>query len=95
MPGLRGLIGVDFVWEPGARDATILEINPRPTTSVVGLCRILPPGRLAQSWLAACGVPGYPRDLPWELSATVSRHPGISFDARGTTQPLKEESSIL
>ena len=35
--GLRGFVGVDFIWDAARRHATILEINPRPTTSCVGL----------------------------------------------------------
>ena len=53
IPGLRGFVGVDFLWDAGKRQATVLEINPRPTTSCVGLTRLLPPGRLAEAWLAA------------------------------------------
>ena len=52
--GLRGFVGVDFIWNAEERRATILEINPRPTTSYVGLSRLLPPGLLARAWLAAC-----------------------------------------
>ena len=53
--GLAGFVGVDFIWDEQSRRATILEINPRPTTSLVGLCRLLPAGRLARAWLEACG----------------------------------------
>lgn len=50
--GLRGFVGVDFVYDDGARRAAVIELNPRPTTSVVGLLALLPPGRLARAWLA-------------------------------------------
>jgi predicted ATP-grasp superfamily ATP-dependent carboligase len=56
--GLRGFVGVDFIWNSRENRAIILEINPRPTTSYVGLCRLLPPGRLAQAWLSACVLEG-------------------------------------
>ena len=59
IPGLRGFVGVDFIWDEGRRRATVLEINPRPTTSIVGLTRILPPGRLASAWIGAFD-PDYP-----------------------------------
>ena len=52
--GPAGFVGVDFVWDHERAHATILEINPRPTTSIVALCRLLPPGRLARAWLDAC-----------------------------------------
>ena len=32
--GLRGFVGVDFIWDDASRQATVLEINPRPTTSL-------------------------------------------------------------
>jgi predicted ATP-grasp superfamily ATP-dependent carboligase len=35
--GLRGFVGVDFIWSADKRHVMILEINPRPTTSYVGL----------------------------------------------------------
>ncbi|MGD0042302.1 MAG: hydantoinase/oxoprolinase family protein [Isosphaeraceae bacterium] len=54
--GLRGFVGVDFFWEPELGETTVLEINPRATTSFVGLGRLLPAGHLAAVWLAACGV---------------------------------------
>jgi predicted ATP-grasp superfamily ATP-dependent carboligase len=52
--GLRGFVGVDFIWDHERAHATILDINPRPTTSIVAICRLLPPGRLARAWLDAC-----------------------------------------
>jgi tyramine---L-glutamate ligase len=51
VPGLRGFVGVDYLWNDAARYATVLEINPRPTTSYVGLARWLSPGTLAEAWL--------------------------------------------
>ncbi|HWE38579.1 MAG TPA: ATP-grasp domain-containing protein [Isosphaeraceae bacterium] len=57
VPGLRGWVGVDYLREgPGGR-AVVLDINPRPTTSVVGLLRLLPPGSLARAWLASADEP--------------------------------------
>jgi predicted ATP-grasp superfamily ATP-dependent carboligase len=49
--GLHGFVGVDYVWDEAAGCATVLEINPRPTTSCVGLTHWLPSGSLAQAWL--------------------------------------------
>ena len=57
VPGLLGFVGVDFLLDrgrPEGRRATVLEINPRPTTSFVGLARLHPPGTIAAAWLAAC-----------------------------------------
>lgn len=51
--GLRGVVGVDFLRDPRTGVATVVEINPRPTTSYVGLTRLLPPGTIARHWLDA------------------------------------------
>jgi hypothetical protein len=51
------------VWDDDARFATVLEINPRPTTSYVGLSRWLSPGTLAGAWLRVVSSPGDPGRL--------------------------------
>jgi predicted ATP-grasp superfamily ATP-dependent carboligase len=83
VPGMRGFVGVDFIWDESRRHATILEINPRPTTSIVGLTRLLPPGRLAAAWIGAF-EPGSAREalLPG-LAEFVHSRPPLSFDASG------------
>lgn len=52
VPGLRGWVGVDYLREESTGRVVVLDINPRPTTSVVGVLRLLPPGALARAWLA-------------------------------------------
>ena len=49
--GLQGFVGVDYVWNEQTKCAIVLEINPRATTSCVGLTRHLHPGALAVAWL--------------------------------------------
>jgi predicted ATP-grasp superfamily ATP-dependent carboligase len=49
--GLRGFVGVDYLWDEAAGRVTVLEINPRPTTSYVGLAHWLSPGTIARAWL--------------------------------------------
>jgi tyramine---L-glutamate ligase len=83
IPGLRGFVGVDFLWEPARHEATVLEINPRPTTSYVGLSHLLPPGHLAQAWLAACGAAGWPRDELAHVASIVQEQQELFFDAEG------------
>jgi predicted ATP-grasp superfamily ATP-dependent carboligase len=85
---LRGFVGVDFLWEPEFEKATVLEINPRVTTSFVGLSRLLPRGRMAAAWLAACGVAGYKRILLEDLAQLVRLQPPICFDADGKIQAI-------
>jgi predicted ATP-grasp superfamily ATP-dependent carboligase len=83
VPGLRGFVGVDFIWHPGRRHATVLEINPRPTTSCVGLTRLLPPGRLAGAWIQVFETEaGDPAGLG-ELAELVHGGRRLSFDIRG------------
>ncbi len=82
--GLRGFVGVDFIWNAKKKHATILEINPRPTTSYVGLSRLLPAGLLARAWLAAC-EPGA-RDtgtLAGLLECIHGNQRRVSFRANG------------
>jgi predicted ATP-grasp superfamily ATP-dependent carboligase len=49
--GLGGFVGVDYIWDEVTECATVIEINPRPTTSYAGLARWLGPGTLARAWL--------------------------------------------
>ncbi|MFO0890441.1 MAG: ATP-grasp domain-containing protein [Isosphaeraceae bacterium] len=87
VPGLGGFVGVDFVWNPEDRSAVVLEINPRVTTSHVGLSRLLPPGRLARAWLAARGLAGASRDILAGLADEVASRPAVRFDAEGHVRP--------
>lgn len=85
VPGLRGFVGVDFVADRNTGAATVVEINPRPTSSCVGLGALLPPGRLARAWLTACG--GASTDRPGffaELAETLAGRQAVSFAADGT-----------
>jgi tyramine---L-glutamate ligase len=82
--GLRGFVGVDFICDTEKRQATILEINPRPTTSYVGLCRLLPPGVMARSWLVACEFDDGEEGLLAGLAECMYGKRGrVSFKANG------------
>jgi hypothetical protein len=50
MPGLRGYVGVDLVL--GEETCWLIEINPRPTTSYVGLRRVIDLNMAAAIWHA-------------------------------------------
>jgi len=39
--GCTGYVGIDFVRSEGARRAYVVDVNPRPTTSIVGIARVL------------------------------------------------------
>jgi predicted ATP-grasp superfamily ATP-dependent carboligase len=76
---LRGYIGVDVVLGPaedGSEDA-VIEINPRPTTSYVGL-RALAETNLAETWLQVA-FGDEPPHLVWRSGV-------VQFDADGTVQ---------
>jgi tyramine---L-glutamate ligase len=90
VPGLRGFVGVDYLWDPVRRDVTVLEINPRVTTSYVGLRRILREGHLARAWLAASGVSKQTSDMLTGLAELVSREEPICFDAEGNPVPWEQ-----
>ena len=51
VPGLRGFVGVDFLRDEATGRTTVLEINPRPTTSAHAIVALLAPGALASEWL--------------------------------------------
>jgi predicted ATP-grasp superfamily ATP-dependent carboligase len=81
VPGLRGWVGVDFIREPDGR-VTVLEINPRLTTSFVGLAKLLPPGTLAAAMLDAFD---HPRRLDRrDLAAAVHAQSPLTFRADGS-----------
>lgn len=83
--GLRGWVGLDFVWNPETRNVTMLEVNARLTTSFVGWQAWLgTPGVLSARWLRA--VAGW--DVA-EPSRQTRRGP-VSFSANGrTTSPFE------
>ena len=77
MPPARGLVGVDLVLGAGAHgdDDAVIEINPRATTSYVGLRQAVDQN-LAQVLLSA--IEGKQADV-------TLRHPHIEFADDGTT----------
>jgi predicted ATP-grasp superfamily ATP-dependent carboligase len=81
--GLRGFVGVDFIWDAAFELATLIEINPRATTSYVGLSRVLGPGRLAGAWLAACEPDDRGIELLTGLADHVHSQARISFGRDG------------
>lgn len=81
VPGLRGWVGVDFVWDDAEGRITLLEINPRPTTSYVGFRRLLPPGELAAAWLDAAEGRG---ERAATLAGRIAGLGPVNFAADGT-----------
>ena len=80
IPGLLGFVGVDFIRVEPTGLVEVIEINPRATTSLVGLVQLAPPGTIARAWrdcrlivppaaedreIAARDQPGLEADLAW------------------------------
>jgi predicted ATP-grasp superfamily ATP-dependent carboligase len=85
--GLRGFVGIDFLWQSQERHATVLEINARPTTSYVGLSRLLGPGILARAWLDLYDTASSEKEKTANLTALaerIDRQAPVSFDASGS-----------
>jgi predicted ATP-grasp superfamily ATP-dependent carboligase len=89
--GLCGYVGVDYLWDDRTRQATVLEINPRPTTSYVGLARWLPPGMLARAWLAVVSGNGPPAGND-ALFPDADLSKTVTFAANGGMMEPDEES---
>src|SRR5262249_33212782 len=80
--GLQGWVGVDFIWDEATDRISVLEINPRATTSYVGLRRLTAAGALARDWLnAAEGNLGDDLAL---LAREIQQRAPLSFNADGT-----------
>ncbi len=80
--GLRGAVGVDFVQDPESGATTVIEINPRPTTSYVGLARLLPPGAIARAWLELFDGRESSDDLRGMIDARLGRSVEFLPDGR-------------
>jgi tyramine---L-glutamate ligase len=80
--GLRGAVGVDFVRDPETAATTVIEINPRPTTSYVGLVRLLPPGAIARAWLDLFGALKSSDDLRGMIDPRPGRSVEFLADGR-------------
>ena len=87
--GLGGFVGVDFIaTEPGGA-VEVIEINPRVTTSIVGLVRLAPPGTIARVWLDCLDdgpADGFRRDAAFEA---IHSTPPVRFQADGTILPAE------
>jgi len=79
IPGLNGYVGVDVVL--GEEDATLIEINPRLTTSYIGL-RQVARANLAQAMWAACIEGVLPDCIPLEGSVQVEKDDPATWNLR-------------
>jgi predicted ATP-grasp superfamily ATP-dependent carboligase len=91
VPGLRGFVGVDFIEQGNRGRTTVIEINPRLTTSFVGWRHLHRPGTIARAWLKAFLEVGNDPGLvtPWELPTSGS----IRFGAEGSVVEMSERGT--
>jgi predicted ATP-grasp superfamily ATP-dependent carboligase len=78
LPPTRGYVGLDLILgpDPRGRDDVVIEVNPRLTTSYIGLCRRAGPNLAEAMWLRAIGRPA---GLSFEMAP-------LQFDADGTVR---------
>jgi predicted ATP-grasp superfamily ATP-dependent carboligase len=87
VPGLLGWVGIDFVWDAEAETMTVLEINPRVTTSYVGLREVESAGLDSPRWIADLWWnrvlhPGPGTVNPWRKRVSGGRPVTFSADGR-------------
>lgn len=89
LPGLFGWVGIDFV-DDGFGPPIVLEVNPRPTTSVVAFLALLEPGMLAEAWLGL--LDDEPKGLPDRLFRSIRSRLGspVAFDPDGSIRSLTD-----
>ncbi len=80
--GLAGWVGIDYMWEPETRLATVLEVNPRLTTSYIGQRQAM--GLGGGAWLAAL----------WLHAVGLGRHPGRRPESYGRVR-FRADGRIL
>lgn len=86
--GLRGLVGVDFIHDEERDGVVVLELNPRPTTSCVGLCGLLPPGLLGDAWLTGIENPAAWDEVMDRIDGAVAGSRPVEFEASGRVSTL-------
>lgn len=73
IPGLRGFMGVDLLLDEATGTATLVEINPRLTTSYLGYRQLAQAARLDDGTLLPGGAT-LARSLVWPTLAATSLH---------------------
>lgn len=77
VPGLLGWVGIDFIADERNDSIVLIELNPRPTTSLIGVTQLSPPGLLALAWLE--GVQGAGETFADRLIETIASKPPTRF----------------
>ena len=91
VPGLLGFVGVDFIQSEPTGAVEVIEINPRLTTSIVGLVQLAPPGMIARAWLDLVFSARNPDDDP-DFRAIRSA-PSVRFGADGSLDLARRTDS--
>ncbi len=82
IPGLRGYVGVDLVLTD--KEAYLIEINPRLTTSYIGLRQVIDLN-LAQAIWEACSCDQLPSSISIHAKVTFNKDGWVTRDERKTT----------
>ena len=97
IPGLRGYVGVDLLLDEQAGTVTVVEMNPRLTTSYLGYRRLALPQRLDEGDVLS-GMGALARTLIWPSLATkqlqFAESPTVEFGTTDTS-PGSEHSGPL
>ncbi len=91
VPGLRGWVGLDGLWDAGTGTVTVLELNPRPTTSYVGWRQLFSPGLLARLWFE--DRPAAPGDRVRSLTPDLASG-GIRFWPSGRCERDTPDTAV-
>ena len=81
IPGLQGWVGIDYI-DDGSSVPIVLEVNPRPTTSLVAFLSLLDRGMLAEAWLGQYEGPS------GRFPAKSSHEFGQKSDSRSRSIPM-------
>ena len=92
IPGLRGFVGVDLLLDESTGTVTLVEINPRLTTSYLGYRQLAQAARWDDGTLLSGGAT-LARTLVWPTLAATSLH--FSDGSTVRFQPADIESSGL
>ena len=87
VPGLLGFVGVDFVVVEPFGAVEVIEINPRLTTSIVGLVRLASPGTVARNWLGLVVLDQFALEFD---AVAIDEAPAVRFLADGSIVPALE-----
>lgn len=92
VPGLAGWVGLDFLWDESREALTMIELNPRLTTSYNGWRCLFPRGFLAGQWLQAIEEPSRFSSDPEPWTDQLASPPCVQFSTDGSIDLIDSPS---